>query len=112
LKKEEDLFGAWLDMGGTYKRSFPCQGCGTLLQDVYPPDDIHTLASRYYYPIPSDVCLAVDYKCRDNNCGRTNTIYWYSQQAFRRSLEWYDTGSYSGSYVSSFGSSGVVTSGT
>lgn len=75
------------DIGGPQKRDFSCLYCETTLPKVIPPDDIHIVASRIYYEIPVGVCLAATFVCANPKCEKENTIYWYTQQAFRQSLK-------------------------
>jgi len=53
------------------KKTFSCIKCGHPF-DAYPPDDIHTVATRREGDYRDHI--KIDYKCK--NCGEVNTIYW------------------------------------
>lgn len=50
---------------------YSCVNCGSSFQ-AYPPDDLHTVASRNKDSHKDNI--VVNYRCKD--CKRNNTIYW------------------------------------
>lgn len=57
----------------TNAEKFSCRFCGTPY-DAYPPDSRHNRASvnEKDYEDP----IKVNYKCKGEGCGETNTLYW------------------------------------
>ncbi len=54
-------------------KKYSCVYCGTPF-DAYPPDDKHDFATRNEKDYEDHI--KVDYKCKANDCGKINTIYW------------------------------------
>jgi len=70
------------DVGGSYERKFSCVKCGNILPRVFPPDDIHTVASSINLNMPLEFYVIVGHRCPIEDCRNYNTLYWYSSQSY------------------------------